>query len=65
VAVKIIDKDRLDERLMRKVRHEINSLRALSSHENIVELKDVIESDKRICLIMEYCAEGELFDLIT
>lgn len=65
VAVKLIEKKRLDDRLMRKVRNEIDSLKRLACHSSFVELKEVVESDSRICLVMEYCSEGELFDLIT
>lgn len=65
MAVKIIDKRRLDLKLMKKVRHEIHSLQKLSSHPNIVQLKEVFENDLRICLVLEYCSQGELFDLIV
>lgn len=65
VAIKIIDKRRLDEKLQRKVRHEINALRKLSRHPNVVGMKDVIETDAHICIILEYCNRGELFEFIT
>lgn len=39
--------------------------RVAGRHTNIVELKEVIECDARICLIMEYCADGEIFNLLT
>lgn len=65
VAVKIIDKRRLDEKLQKRVKHEISALRKLANHPNVVQLKDVIESESRICLILEYCASGELFEFIT
>lgn len=32
---------------------------------NVVELKDVITSEKAICLVMEYCSDGDLFSLIV
>jgi serine/threonine protein kinase len=65
VAVKIIDKRRLDVKLLKKVRHEIHSLQKLSRHPNIVGLKEVFENDQRVCLVLEYCSQGELFDLIV
>ena len=64
-AVKIIDKTKLDDKLNRKIRQEIQSLKTLERHPNVVQLMDVIESESRICLIMEYCEGGELFDHIN
>ena len=64
--MKIIEKRRLDERLQRKVAHEIQSLKRLFGHPNIVELLDVIVCDDgNICLVMEYCSDGDLFSLIV
>jgi len=66
VAVKIIEKSKLDERLQRKVVHEIQSLKRLQGHPNIVDLQDVImHEDGSICLVMEYCKDGDLFSMIV
>jgi serine/threonine protein kinase len=66
VAVKIIEKRKLDERLQRKVVHEIQSLKRLQGHPNIVDLQDVImHEDGSICLVMEYCNDGDLFSMIV
>ena len=34
-------------------------------HPNIVELKEVIETSDRICIVMEYCIDGDLLNLVT
>lgn len=67
VAVKIIDKKKLDSKLHRKVEYEINNMKKLSTgrHPNIVELKEVIETSDRICIVMEYCIDGDLLNLVT
>jgi serine/threonine protein kinase len=66
VAVKIMEKRRMDEKLQRKVSHEIHALKRLQGHPNIVELIDVINhKDGSICLVMEYCCDGDLFGLIV
>jgi serine/threonine protein kinase len=66
VAVKIIEKRKLNERLQRKVAHEIQSLKRLQGHPNIVDLQDVIMHENgSICLIMEYCNDGDLFSMIV
>ena len=63
--MKIIDKTKLNEKLKKKVSQEISALKVLEKHPNVVQLIDVIENDTRICLVLEYCSGGELFDLIT
>lgn len=65
-AVKIIDKEKLNDSLSRKLNNEVYALKRLQGHANIVQIKDVIETEKQqICIVMEYCNHGELFDLIT
>uniref|UniRef100_A0A0N4ZYV3 non-specific serine/threonine protein kinase n=1 Tax=Parastrongyloides trichosuri TaxID=131310 RepID=A0A0N4ZYV3_PARTI len=61
VAIKIVKKADLSEESMGKMRKEIEVLKKIR-HPNIVELYQVIENDKKICLVMEYCSGGELFD---
>jgi serine/threonine protein kinase len=41
-------------------------LKRLQGHPNIVELQDVIiHENGSICLIMEYCNDGDLFSMIV
>ncbi|CEF64080.1 MAP/microtubule affinity-regulating kinase 3 [Strongyloides ratti] len=63
VAIKIVKKADLNEESMCKMRKEIEVLKKIK-HPNIVELYQVIENDKKICLVMEYCSGGELFDYL-
>ncbi|CAL1543178.1 unnamed protein product [Lymnaea stagnalis] len=63
VAVKIMDKRTLGAELPR-VTTEIAAMKELC-HQHICKLFQVIETDTRFFLILEYCPEGELFDYIV
>ncbi|KAI8984603.1 kinase-like domain-containing protein, partial [Mycotypha africana] len=64
VAIKLIRKDSIDSTSrMTKVEREISVLRVLH-HPNIVELFDVIETEKYIGIILQCATGGELFDYI-
>ncbi|KAI8353999.1 kinase-like domain-containing protein [Blakeslea trispora] len=64
VAIKLIRKDNIDSTSrMTKVEREISVLRILH-HPNIVELFDVIETEKYIGIILQCATGGELFDYI-
>ena len=69
-AVKIIDvsqahvdSDGLN--LRQQTMREINILRTVAGHENIIELLDVFESSTYIFLIFELAVNGELFDYLN
>ncbi|PKA53598.1 Calcium-dependent protein kinase 8 [Apostasia shenzhenica] len=47
------------------VRREVEIMRNLPSHPNIVSLKDTYEDDNAVHLVMELCEGGELFDRIV
>ncbi|XP_010923436.1 calcium-dependent protein kinase 20 isoform X1 [Elaeis guineensis] len=47
------------------VRREVDIMRFLPSHPNIVSLKDTYEDDNAVHLVMELCEGGELFDRIV
>ena len=66
VAVKVMDKIQLftDPINLRRVKSEISILKIVR-HKNIIKLYEVIETPKKIYLIMEYCEGGELFDYIV
>ena len=47
------------------VRREVEIMRHLPRHPNIVTLKDTYEDDNAVHLVMELCEGGELFDRIV
>ncbi|XP_042894691.1 maternal embryonic leucine zipper kinase isoform X1 [Parasteatoda tepidariorum] len=62
VAIKIMDKQSLGDDLPR-VQLEIEALKILN-HPNICKLYQVIETENKFFLVLEYCPGGELFDYI-
>ncbi|KAJ3104865.1 SIK kinase 3, partial [Phlyctochytrium bullatum] len=64
VAVKIIDKDKLDKVTARKLFREVRIMKLLN-HPHIVRLYEVIDTPKELYLIMEYAAGGEVFDYLV
>lgn len=63
VAIKIMDKKALGDDLPR-VKIEINAMKDLR-HQHICQLMQVIETDEKIFMVLEYCPGGELFDYIV
>ncbi|CAL8104471.1 unnamed protein product [Calicophoron daubneyi] len=64
LAIKIIDKTRLDMENLVKVHRESEILKKLH-HPNIVKLYQVMETPRLLCVVMEYLPNGEVFDYIT
>jgi calcium-dependent protein kinase len=46
------------------VQREVAVMHHLKGHPNVVALKDVFEDNTHICMVMELCTGGELFDTI-
>ncbi len=64
VAVKIVDKNDLDEDNQRKIKREIQIMRRLS-HRNIIRLYQVMETESMIYIVTEYASNGEIFDYLV
>ncbi|EOA27061.1 hypothetical protein CARUB_v10023156mg [Capsella rubella] len=65
VAIKIIKKDHAFKRrgMMEQIEREISVMRLLR-HPNVVELREVMATKKKIFFVMEYVNGGELFEMI-
>ncbi|XP_063059067.1 MAP/microtubule affinity-regulating kinase 4 isoform X1 [Engraulis encrasicolus] len=64
VAIKIIDKTQLNPTSLQKLFREVRIMKSLH-HPNIVQLFEVIETEKTLYLIMEYASGGEVFDYLV
>lgn len=58
-AIKQFSADRLNAQLRQRLQTEIEVLSRFT-HPNIVRLFDVVEDDSSTCLVLEYCAGGDL-----
>nr|XP_017246286.1 PREDICTED: calcium-dependent protein kinase 24-like [Daucus carota subsp. sativus] len=66
MACKKISKEKLRTEIdVQDVRREVDIMRRLPSHPNIISFKDVFEDKEAIYLVMELCKGGELFDRIV
>ncbi|KAL8129345.1 hypothetical protein V2J09_018500 [Rumex salicifolius] len=65
-ACKSISKKKLRTAVdIEDVRREVEIMRNLPKHTNIVTLKDTYEDDNAVHIVMELCEGGELFDRIV
>ncbi|KAI7745508.1 hypothetical protein M8C21_004493 [Ambrosia artemisiifolia] len=65
-ACKSISKNKLTSRVdIEDVRREVEIMKHMPPHPNIVSLKDTYEDDSAVHLVMELCEGGELFDQIV
>ncbi|KJE92045.1 Mark1 protein [Capsaspora owczarzaki ATCC 30864] len=64
VAVKIIDKSKLNQTSLTKLFREVRIMKMLD-HPNIIKLYEVIDTPTTLYLVMEYASGGELFDFLV
>jgi len=64
VAVKVIDKAKLDKTTAKKLFREVRIMKLLN-HPNIVKLYEVIDTPTELYLFMEYASSGEIFDYLV
>eukprot|EP00035_Acanthoeca_spectabilis_P021758 m.440038 g.440038 ORF g.440038 m.440038 type:complete len:687 (+) comp18458_c0_seq1:135-2195(+) len=64
VAIKIVDKNSLNESSMAKLKREVDNMKRMD-HPNIVKLYEVIDTESTLYLVMEYAAGGEVFDYLV
>lgn len=65
VAIKILEKDKIqDVADVERVAREIHILKIVR-HPNVIQMYEIIETQKQLYLIMEYAEGGELFDYIV
>ncbi|KAJ1677685.1 hypothetical protein EV182_005643, partial [Spiromyces aspiralis] len=64
VAIKLIKKESIDTEIkLSKIKREISALKAVN-HPYIVNLYDIIETERYIGIVIQYASGGELFDYI-
>lgn len=63
VAIKVIDKSKISGHERELLRSEIAILRLLR-HPHVISLREVLDSQKSIYIVMEYVKGGELYDLL-
>uniref|UniRef100_A0ACB8FHW9 Serine/threonine-protein kinase sik2 n=1 Tax=Sphaerodactylus townsendi TaxID=933632 RepID=A0ACB8FHW9_9SAUR len=64
VAVKIIDKKRLDPSNLEKIYREVQIMKLLN-HPHIIKLYQVMETKDMLYIVTEFAKNGEMFDHLT
>ncbi|CAJ2628210.1 unnamed protein product [Trifolium pratense] len=66
VAVKIIDKSKtVDAAMEPRIIREIDAMRRLHNHPNILQIHEVMATKTKIHLVVEFAAGGELFTALS
>eukprot|EP00897_Mesotaenium_endlicherianum_P008899 jgi/Mesen1/8037/ME000428S07242 len=64
-AVKVIIKSSLTTpRMVELVQQEVAAMQAITDQPAVASLRDVLEDTRHVCLVMELCQGGDLFDRI-
>ncbi|CAL8103044.1 unnamed protein product [Orchesella dallaii] len=64
VAIKIIEKSRVQEKMERMLSREVRSMEVLQ-HTNLIRLYEVMETGTKIYLISEWAPAGDLYSKVT
>ncbi|XP_058152285.1 serine/threonine-protein kinase SIK1 [Dasypus novemcinctus] len=64
VAIKIIDKTRLDPSNLEKIYREVQIMKLLN-HPHIIKLYQVMETKDMLYIVTEFAQNGEMFDYLT
>ncbi|XP_076858514.1 serine/threonine-protein kinase SIK1 [Brachyhypopomus gauderio] len=64
VAIKIIDKTRLNSSNLEKIYREVQIMKLLN-HPHIIKLYQVMETKDMLYIVTEYAKHGEMFDYLT
>ncbi|KAI5106782.1 serine/threonine-protein kinase SIK1 isoform X1, partial [Silurus meridionalis] len=64
VAIKIIDKTRLNSSNLEKIYREVQIMKLLN-HPHIIKLYQVMETKDMLYIVTEYAKNGEMFDYLT
>eukprot|EP01137_Pigoraptor_chileana_P016733 Opistho-2@6102 len=64
VAIKIIDKTKLDKSTAKKLFREVRIMKLLN-HEHVIRLYEVLDTPKELFLVLEYAPGGEIFDYLV
>ncbi|KAF7732513.1 hypothetical protein EC973_003259 [Apophysomyces ossiformis] len=64
-AIKVIQKERMlnDSRMRSSIEREVGILKYIH-HPNVVQLEATMETERDLCIVLEYARGGELFDLV-
>ncbi|KAJ3070865.1 Checkpoint kinase 2 [Podochytrium sp. JEL0797] len=66
VAVKVIDKAKhmFNSKVMKALEREVEILKSVQTHPNVVEFEDAFEEGRYLHIVMEYLPEGDLLKLV-
>ena len=60
----MIDKRKMSKENMKNTWREIEIMKKIENHKNIVKLYQVLQTDDYLYLVTDYCEGGELFDYL-
>ena len=60
----MIDKRKMSKENMKKIWREIEIMKKIENHKNIIKLYQVLQTDDCLFLVTDYCEGGELFDYL-